>query len=83
MLGVEPGAERGHLGLPLVPGFLHDPWDLGVGDKALPPLLIPVEDHPHLVVLVGIAEDLRTLDPVVASFVRTLGGEDLKQYVRS
>ncbi len=31
--------------------------DLGVGDEALPALLVPVEDHPDPVLLVGIAED--------------------------
>ena len=37
----------GGLRLRLVPGLLHDRRHLGVGDEALPALLVPVEDRPR------------------------------------
>jgi hypothetical protein len=52
---------------------LHDRRDLGVGKEALPALLIPVEDHPDPVVLIGIAKDERTLGPVLLSLLSALG----------
>ena len=64
------GAGLAPCGLTLVAGLLHDRRDLGVGDEALPALRIPVEDHPDPVVFVGIAEDVRTLGPVLPSASR-------------
>ena len=45
------------LRLRLVAGLLHDRRHLGVGDEALPALLVPVEDDPDAIVLGGVAED--------------------------
>ena len=59
-LGVVLAAERRRLGSTFVPGFLQDRRDLGVGDEVLPALLVPVEEHPDPVVLIGIAKDGRT-----------------------
>ena len=56
-------------GLLLVPGFLHDRRDLGVGHEALPALLVPVEDHPDPIVLGGVAEDERALGPVLLALL--------------
>ena len=66
-LGVVLAAELRRLGPTFVPGFLKDRRDLGVGDEVLPALLIPVEEHPDPVVLIGIAKDGRTLGPVLPS----------------
>src|SRR5438067_1063646 len=62
-LGVVLAAELRHLGRALVPGFLHDRRDLGIGGEVLPTVGVPVEDHPDAVVLIGVAEDERTLRP--------------------
>src|SRR2546429_1293723 len=75
------GAELRRLGPTLVPGFLHDRGDLGVGDEALPTRRIPVEEHPDPVVLVGIAKDGRTLGPVLLSLLGALGREDFQKAV--
>jgi hypothetical protein len=56
-----------------VPGFLKDRGDLGVGDEVLKALLIPVEEHPDPVVLIGIAKDGRTLGPVLLSLLSAFG----------
>jgi SAM-dependent methyltransferase len=65
----------------LVPGFLHDRGDLGVGHEALPALLIPVEDHPDPIVLGGIAKDQRALRPVLLALLRSRGREDRHELV--
>jgi len=45
------------------PCGLKDPRNLGVRHEVLPPLVIPVEDHPDPVLL-GITKGIRTLRPV-------------------
>jgi len=45
-LGVVPAAKLRRLGLADVPGFLNDHRDLGVGQKVLEALLVPIEEHP-------------------------------------
>src|SRR5689334_19615365 len=59
------GAEqlRG-LRLAQVTGVLEDRRHLGVGDERGPAGVVPVEDRPHTVGLVGVAEDRRTLRAV-------------------
>ena len=53
--------------LPLVnSGLLHDRQDLGLGDEALPALLVPVEDDPDAVLLGGIANTSAPSDPCSA-----------------
>src|SRR5437870_3800240 len=81
VLGVVPTAELRRLGLTLVPGFLHDRGDLGVGDEALPTLGIPVEERPDPVGLVGVAIDGRTLGTVLLALLGALGREDLDEAV--
>src|SRR6266508_1903726 len=77
VLGVVPPAELRRLRPVLVPSFLHDRRDLGVGDEALPAGLVPVEQHPDPALLVGITEDGRTLRPVQSALLGSLGGKDL------
>ena len=72
-LGVELAAERRRLGLTDGPGFLKDRGDLRVGDEVLPALLIPVEERPNPVVLIGIAKDGRTLGSVLLSLLSAFG----------
>src|ERR1035441_198307 len=55
--------------------------DLRVGGEALPAVEIPVEDHPHPVVLVGVAEHERALRAVLPALLGTLGGEDAREAV--
>src|SRR3954463_11991243 len=66
-------AERRSLGLTLVPGFLQDGRDVGVGDEALPACLIPVEEHPDLVVLTGIAKHCCAFGAVLLSLLSAFG----------
>src|SRR6476659_6830259 len=80
-LGLEPAAGRRRLRPALVPGFLHDRRDLGVGDEALPTLLVPVEQHPDPVGLIGIAKHLRALRPVLPTLLGALGREDAHEAV--
>src|SRR5439155_8922672 len=80
-LGAVLAAERRRLGPTLVPGFLNDRRDLGVGEEVLKALLIPVEEHPDPVVLIGIAKDGRTLGPVLLSLPSALGREDFQEAV--
>src|ERR687888_160596 len=76
------GAEQaGSLWLAEVAGLLHDRRDLRVGDEARPPLLVPVEERPHPVLLAGVAEDRRALAAVVGALLRALGAEDLEEVV--
>ena len=72
-LGVVLAAGLRRLRPTLEPAFLKDRRDLRVGDEALPALLIPVEDHPDPVVLVGILKDVRTLGPMLLSLLGALG----------
>src|SRR6266508_1975211 len=81
MLGVVLAAELRRLGPTFVAGFLKDRRDLGVGGEVLPALLIPLEEHPDPVVLIGIAKDVRTLGPVLLSLLSALGREDLHEAV--
>src|SRR5919204_1962947 len=57
----------------LVAGPLHDRRHLGIRDEALPPVLVPVEDHPHPVLLGGIAEDGRALGAMLPALLGALG----------
>jgi hypothetical protein len=63
------------------PFCLDDRRDLGIGDVALPSLLVPVEDHPDAVVLGGVAEDDRALGPVLLALLRARGREDVHEAV--
>src|SRR5215213_130913 len=72
-LRVVLAAELRWLGLTLVPGFLNDRRDLGVGEEVLKALLVPVKEHPDPVVLIGIAKDGRTFGPVLLSLLSALG----------
>ena len=54
-LAIQLASELRNLGLRRVPGFLKDRRDLGVGDEVVPALRIPVEEHPHPALLIGIA----------------------------
>src|SRR5579884_303054 len=81
LLRVVAAAELRHLRPALVAGFLQDRRDLGVGSKALPPLEIPVEDHPDSVVFVGIAEHERALRAVLLALLGTLRREDICEAV--
>src|SRR4051794_14629801 len=72
-LGVVLAAERRRLGLTFVSRFLKDRRDVRVRDEVLPALRIPVEEHPDLVVLTGIAKDGRTLGTVLLSLLSAFG----------
>jgi len=72
-LGAVLAAELRRLGLTFVPGFFNDRRDLGVGEEVLPARLIPVEEHPDPVGLIGIAKHGRTLGPVLLSLLSALG----------
>src|SRR5262249_33711240 len=48
---------------------------------AWPPLLVPVEDHPHAVLLGGIAKDGRAFRAILLALLRALGREDLEEAV--
>src|SRR5919204_1677145 len=74
-------AELCHLGRALVPGFLHDRRDLGIGGETLPTLGVPVEDHPDPVVLIGVAEHKRTLRPVLLPLLGALRRENVLEAV--
>src|SRR4051795_791424 len=78
-LGVIAATALCDLRRSLVSGFLHDRRDLGVGDEALPALVVPVEEHPDAVLLVGVAEDLRALGAVRPSLVGALRREDARE----
>src|SRR5437588_4501812 len=56
VLGAAPSTERRRLRPALMPGFFHDRGHRRIGDEALPALLVPVEHHPHAVLLIGVAE---------------------------
>src|SRR4029077_6261344 len=58
-----------------------DRRDLGVGDEALPPRRIPVEENPDPVVLVRVAEHGRALRAVLLALLGALGREDLHEPV--
>jgi len=70
-LAVELAGELRNLWPTCVPGFLKDRRDLGIGDEVLPALRIPVEEHPDPALLIGIAEDVRTLGSVLLSLLKT------------
>jgi hypothetical protein len=72
-LGVALAGELRRLQPTLVPGFLNDRRDLGVGEEVLQALLIPVVEHPDPVVLIRIAKDGHTLGPVLLSLLSALG----------
>src|SRR5215510_1818799 len=71
-LGVQLTPELCHLRLRFVARFFQDGWDFGVGDKVLPALLIPVEEHPDPVGLIRIAKDGRTLGTMLLSLLSAL-----------
>ena len=61
-------AELRHLRLTLVPGFLQDWQELGIGYEALSVLFDPIEDHPHAVLFGGIAEDGAYAERLMSGF---------------
>src|SRR5262249_24657246 len=67
--------------LPLVARLGQDRRHLGVGDEALPALLVPVEDHPGPVLLERVAEHERPLGTALLALLRALGREDLHEAV--
>src|SRR5262249_40096252 len=73
LLSVVLADELRELGPTLYPGFLKNRRDVGVGGEVLPALLIPVENHPDPVVLIGIAKDGCTLGPVLLPLRSALG----------
>ena len=79
--GTAPAGELCGLRPALVPGFLHDRRDFGVGHEALPALLVPVGDHPDTIVLGGITEDERAFGAVLLALLGAFGGEDLEELV--
>src|SRR3954447_20535689 len=72
-LGVVPAADLGHLRPALVPRFLHDRRNFRIRGEALPPLGVPVKDHPDAVFFIRIAEHDRTLGSVLPALLGTLG----------
>ena len=74
------GVERSCLGVVLAdelrrlgrtfrePRLLKNRRHVGVGGEALPPRVVPVEDDPDAVGIVGIAEDVAPLDPCCPRF---------------
>jgi hypothetical protein len=72
-LAVELAGDLRNLWPTCVPGFLKDRRDFGIGDEVLPALRIPVEQHPDPALLIGIAEDVRTLGPVLLSLLKARG----------
>src|SRR4051812_49371840 len=79
--GAVLAAGRRGLGPALVAGFLDDRRDLGIVEETLEALLVPVEEHPDPILLVGIAEDGRALGPVLFPLLGTLRREDLRELV--
>jgi len=72
-LAVELAGDLRNLWPTCVPGFLKDGRDFGIGDEVLPALRIPVEQHPDPALLIGIAEDMRTVGPVLLSLLKARG----------
>jgi hypothetical protein len=68
-------------GLAEVPGFLEDRRDLGIGHEVRPPLFVPLEQHPHPVLLGRVAEHGRALGPVQGALVGASGAEYLQESV--
>jgi predicted dithiol-disulfide oxidoreductase (DUF899 family) len=62
-LGVVLAGELSHLGPALEPSLLEERRELGIGHEALIALLVPIENHPDPLVVIGIAKDVRTLGP--------------------
>src|SRR4051794_33167793 len=79
--GAVLAAGRRGLGPALVAGFLDDRRDLGIVEEALEARLVPVEEHPDPIILVGIAEDGRPLGAVLLPLLGTLRREDLRELV--
>src|SRR5437763_1629900 len=71
--------QRRYLRLAEVPGLLQDGRDLGVGHEARPPLLIPVEQDPHPVLLGRVAKHGGALRPVQGPLVGARGAEHLQE----
>jgi hypothetical protein len=63
------------LGPACEPSLLEDRRDLGIGHEVLVALLVPVEDYPDPVVVIGIAKDVRTLGPMLLALLSALGRE--------
>jgi hypothetical protein len=76
VLAVEFAAVLCNLWPSRVPGFLQDRRDIRIGDEVLPALRVPVEEHPHPALLIGIAEAMRTLRTVLLSLLEACGRED-------
>jgi hypothetical protein len=74
--------ELGRLGLPFDPTYFKDLDHLGVGHEVPKAFLIPVENHPHPVIVVRIAKNLRTLTPVLPSLFSALGRERVPPAVK-
>src|SRR3954447_6866752 len=56
--------------------LLQDRRHRRIRHEALPPLRIPIKQHPHPILLIGIAEHLRSLRPMLPTLVRALRRED-------
>jgi hypothetical protein len=80
-LGLVLASERRHLGPTFEPGILEDRGDLGIGHEAVIALLVPVENHPDPLVVIGIAKDVRTPGPVLLSLLSALGRERVPEAV--
>jgi hypothetical protein len=57
-LGVVLPDELGRLGLPFYPTYFKDLDHLGVGHEVPKAFLIPVENHPHPVIVIRIAKNV-------------------------
>src|SRR6185437_3149818 len=70
--------KGGRLGLGDVAGGLEDRRDLGVGDELGPALRVPVEQHPHALVVRRVLEDRRALGAVNPALLSALGAEHVE-----
>jgi hypothetical protein len=80
-LGVVLVDELRRLWPTLDPTFLEDRRDVGIGEEALKPLLVPVEGHPDPGLVIGIAEDVRALAPVLPPLLGALCSEGAQEAV--
>src|SRR4051794_2986639 len=79
--GAVLAAGRRGLGPALVAGFLDDRRDLGIVEEALEALLVPVEEDPDPILLVGIPKHARALGTVLLPLLGTLRREDPRELV--
>jgi hypothetical protein len=60
-------------------GLLEDCRDLGICHELPVVLHLPIEGHPHPAGVIGIAEDVGALGPVLLSLLGALGREGLQE----